>query len=283
MTDNLKNEFCVIGDPVGHSLSPKIHLKVFSILNMDFQYTKRHVTLDQLAGFIQETRALARPGFNVTIPHKENIMAFLDEIDPYAMQIGAVNTVWNNQGKLIGYNTDVHGCRVALEQSGWNPVGPVILLGAGGAARAVLTALNSMQMNTILLYDIDPGRCKLLKKHFNDLGMEIVIASHWKMIEEWIPKTSLLINASPVGMWPNVDATPFPEKSLLNETMTVFDLVPKPLYTRLLTDAENQGASTIPGLIMLVAQALVADEIWLQQRLPKNTLSDVITYMMEVL
>ena len=281
--DNIVHEFCVIGDPIGHSLSPDIHMKVFKMLGLDLHYTKQHILPDQLSGFINDTKGYNRPGFNVTIPHKEKVMKFLDKIDPFAERIGAVNTVWNKNGTLIGYNTDVHGCRIALEQGGWKPNGSVILLGAGGAARAVLSALHTLQAPSVLLYDIDPKRCQLLADHFSDLNMNLDIAEKKEQIETNLPKASLLINASPVGMWPNIERTPILNTNILHSGMTVFDLVPKPFHTRLLKEAQQKGAAIIPGLSMLVAQALAADEIWLQRTLPPNTHADVMAHMMEVI
>ena len=281
--DNLSHEFCVIGDPIGHSLSPDIHMKVFEILDLDYHYTKQHVLSDQLADFVHDSKRYGRPGFNVTIPHKEKIMALIDKIDPFAERIGAVNTVWNKGGTLIGYNTDVHGCRIALERGGWKSNGTVILLGAGGAARAVLSALHTLHASKVLLYDIDPNRCQILADHFSDLRIEFDIAGKWEQIEAYLPNASLLINASPVGMWPNIDRTPFENIALFHSDITVFDLVPKPFHTRLLKDAQRKGATIIPGLSMLVAQALAAEEIWLQRQLPPNTHTDVTAHMMEVI
>ena len=133
MNKNCQNTYCVIGDPIAHSISPEIHAFVFQRLGLKCQYEKVHVRPNDLEAFVKESKETGRPGFNVTIPHKETVMACLDEIDELASNVGAVNTVANRNGKLTGYNTDVHGCRMALERAGWKTGGKVVLLGAGGA------------------------------------------------------------------------------------------------------------------------------------------------------
>lgn len=287
MVELLHNHFCVIGDPIGHSLSPDIHAKVFALQGLDYTYEKVHVTNENLSDFVEDSRRLARPGFNVTIPHKENIIPFLDQIDPFAKRIGAVNTVWNREGTFIGYNTDVHGCRVALEQSGWSAShtnsDSVILIGAGGAARAVLAALHSMGNKSVLLFDIDSKKANHLANTYADLQtMTITVADSFEAIYETMETSTLLINTSPVGMWPHTDRTPVENWHRIHPKMHVFDLVPKPVNTRLLQQAKQQGAQIIPGLFMLVAQALAADEIWFQSHLPASVFPNVMAYMLDL-
>ena len=135
--------YCVIGDPVAHSLSPQIHTLIYQQLNLELKYEKVHVKPDELALFIKNVKAESRSGFNVTLPYKQTVIDLLDGVDPTAWRVGAVNTVKNDGLRLIGYNTDVAGCRIALGKSGWQPGGKVVILGAGGAARAAVAGHTS--------------------------------------------------------------------------------------------------------------------------------------------
>ena len=134
----IQKTYCVIGDPIGHSLSPQIHHFVFKTLNLKLYYDSVHIKKENLESFVKESKHTGRPGWNVTIPHKQTIMPFLDHIDPPPMQINAVNTVLNKNGKLAGFNTDVHGCRIALERNGRQTGNQSVILGAGGAARSAV-------------------------------------------------------------------------------------------------------------------------------------------------
>jgi len=237
------------------------------------------VPKEKLPDFVTESRKNHRPGFNVTIPHKQNIMPFLDGLDPLAQKIGAVNTVDCKQGKWTGYNTDMEGFRIALARTGWKPErGDVVLLGAGGAARAVIYALKTFDIERVSLFEVDLSRAERFRTEFeSSLGIRIQIASSSEMslLAKALETAELLVNASPVGMWPEVTHTPIPEPDWIPSTCTVFDLVPNPVETRLLKEAKAQGAKTIPGLSMLILQALAADEIWFNQKIPE-TLYDPI-------
>jgi shikimate dehydrogenase len=285
MNKNPKKTYCVIGDPIGHSLSPQIHNFVFKNLNLLLDYEKIQVTPDNLAEFVQETRRIGRPGFNITIPHKELIIPHLDEVDPLAKRVGAVNTVLNREGRLIGFNSDIYGCKTALERNNWTPKGLVILIGAGGAARAVIEALASLGTNRLILFDLIKQRTEKLKNDFQTVhSMDIQVGSlDNDDLEANIKNVDLLINATPVGMWPNIDRIPIPQPELIPSGSTVFDLVPKPLDTLLLKSVRTKGAKTIPGLSMLIAQALAADEIWLNKRIPENIFDKVWKHLLTTL
>lgn len=266
--------FCVIGDPIGHSLSPLIHTYVFKELHLPYAYETRHVPKEKLYDFVIQSRKNQRPGFNVTIPHKQNIIPFLDALDPLAKQIGAVNTVDCKNGKWTGYNTDMEGFRMALARTAWKPQkGTVVLLGAGGAARAVIHALKTFEIQEVFLFEIDVSKAEKFQTEFEaELGISIQLRSS---LDKALENTELLINASPVGMWPEVTKTPIEDPNWIPPTCMVFDLVPNPVETRLLQEAKARGAKTIPGLSMLILQALAADEIWLDQKIPE-TLYDPI-------
>ena len=262
----------VIGHPIGHTLSPVIHHTVFKRLGIARDYEAFHVLPEQLTDFVNTVRESGCPGFNVTIPHKETVMRLIDEIDSGAQLIGAVNTVKSQNGRLTGFNTDVTGLQDALMRGGWSSRGKVIILGAGGAARAAVAAMGSMGIQSLVLYDIVRQRAENLSNDFHDKTSMKIIAGPAEM---HLPEADLLINATPVGMWPRTNESPLQQPDLLPASATVFDMVYKPLKTKLIKQAEARGARTISGLDMLIAQALAADEIWLEKKLPRDLFNEV--------
>lgn len=260
-----------------HSLSPKIHNYIYQYLELPFEYEAVVVHSDFLSAFVHETIKKGRPGFNVTIPHKESIIPFLDEMDSSAGRIGAVNTVLNHERKLKGFNTDVIGFWIALERGEWSPKGKVMLLGAGGGARAAVEALALLGVEQLIIFDLIPERVTKLKTHFEKFhDMKITEGSLEKDdLEKKLPEIDLLINATPVGMWPKVDQSPLSYPELIPSDATVFDMVYKPVETSLLKQARSREARTISGLTMLVAQAIAADEIWLDRKLPEELLDKI--------
>ena len=283
MPERKTRHFCVIGDPIGHSLSPLIHNFVFKSLGLDFSYDAVHVSPVGLGDFMEDSRRSERPGFNVTIPHKQAVIPFLDHLDATAERVGAVNTVHRTGRQLTGFNTDVHGCRTALIRSEWKPGdGNVVLLGAGGAARAAAEALGSLGVRELRLYEIDIPRMERFISDFKSAGDIITtpLTSENDLAEN-LKHSDLLINATPVGMWPKVDQSPIPQADWITPSSWVFDMVPNPVETLLLRQAKSRGASTIPGLVMLVAQAIAADGLWLGRKLPETLYADVFTHCMK--
>jgi len=269
---DLSRSYGVIGDPVEHSVSPRLHQTIYTYLHLPYFYDKIHVPSHALEHFIQECREYGRPGFNVTLPHKEAIVPLLDEVDMLAERTGAVNTVLQKEGKLIGFNTDVAGCCKALTQEGWIPRKKAILLGAGGAARAAVEALSALGLETIVLFDLDKSRAEKLKNDFHKFHLvEIEVGTLTKeTLKSNFKETDLVINATPVGMWPNVHQSPLPWPELIPQNATVFDMVPNPVITRFLKEAKQKKATTISGLHMLIAQGMAAQEIWLARKLPEE-------------
>jgi len=283
--DNLKKTYCVIGDPIKHSLSPEIHNFIYQYLKVNFHYESVRITPDSLGSFVKESRTLKRPGFNVTIPHKESIIPILDKVDPLARRIGAVNTVANKNRELVGYNTDITGFTTALKMSGYLPEGKVVILGAGGAARAVLVALYSMGVRQLAVFDIVPERAEKLKIDFKNLDRLEITAGFpaREKLEDNLKETSLLVNATPVGMWPEVNKSPLPDIELLRDDATVFDIIYRPVNTLLLTKAKSRGLKTISGLSMLISQAIAAEEIWLGKKLPDELFGKIWEYVLNIL
>ena len=261
----VQKTFAVIGDPIAHSLSPAMHNAAFLELKMyGYSYVAMRVTKERLSAVLQGLRSPFFGGFNVTIPHKSAVMPYLDEIDSLAKKIGAVNTVVNENGKLKGYNTDAYGALSAIEKICPVPKRKkIVILGAGGAARAVAFSLSSE--NEMVLLDVEEEKAKQVAK---ELGRN---AKGEKMNEENLAKhlstAHLLINATPVGMHPDVSASPVP-KSLLNRKIAVFDMVYIPLETRLLKDAKSAGCNAIGGSEMLLMQGAKAFEIFTGKKAP---------------
>lgn len=230
----------VIGNPLGHSLSPLIHNRAFDALNLDFVYVK--FPARDVKDFMENARAIGIEGFSVTIPHKTTIIPFLNELTPEAREAGAVNTVSSRDGKWIGDNTDVHGIRAALETAAFDPSDKtVVILGRGGAAKAAAVALKGAKHITML--------------------------SRQEVPEAGNYSCDLLINATPLGMYPGTDWTPIEGPIHAN---TVFDMVYNPPITRLLRSAADQGKSIIQGTTMFLAQAARQFEIWTGQSAPSE-------------
>ena len=281
MHEQMKKSFCVIGDPIAQSLSPEIHHFVFKQLGLNHEYQKIRVRPGELAKFIQDVREKGYAGFNVTVPHKEFIIPFLDEIDNLAKDIGAVNTVLNKKGGLIGYNTDVIGCRLALEKSGCYSPQKVIQLGCGGAARASLETVASMGAKEVILFDTCLERAEELRKDFQKMHpIKINIGTvDVSSFEQHFSQSDLLINATPVGMWPKDSVSPIPFTKLIPEGIFVLDMVYKPLETKLIKQAQAMSCKTISGIYMLIGQALTADEIWLCRKISDNMLDRVYHFL----
>jgi 3-dehydroquinate dehydratase/shikimate dehydrogenase len=257
-------KFCLIGCPVGHSLSPHMHNAVLSVLGANAVYLPVFVPDNQLGDFVRDflhpkTRKidLNFGGASVTVPHKVAIQEFLDEIDKTAKEIGAVNTIVVKEDKLIGYNTDILGAILPLK-SKLNLMGAkVTVLGAGGAARALVAGLK-LQGAKITVYGRNKEKLTYLIDKFGVSG---------KFFDEFNKDSNesadLLVNTTPIGMksWQSEINIPIKAQSLRNFSL-VYDLVYNPLKTPLLEEAERQGINTLGGLEMLVAQAAEQLKLW---------------------
>lgn len=246
----------LIGEKLGHSFSKIIHEKL-----ADYTYDLIPLSLEELDVFMREKEFSA---INVTIPYKETVIPYLDEVDPKAAKMGAVNTVVQRNGKLFGYNTDYFGFRYMLEHNHIQIAGKkVLVLGRGGASKAVIAVLEDMgaaEIHTIY-YKIAE----------DSISYETCYALH--------TDAQVIVNTTPVGMYPNsghtpIDLTPF------TKLEAVADVVYNPLRTRLVLDAEEKGCQAIGGLEMLVGQAKYAVEIFLDQSLPEDSIDVVYKDLM---
>ncbi len=255
--------FCLIGYPVEHSMSPTMWNPALQELGLDYVYVAYDVHPDGLEKAIDGMRALGIKGMNVTIPHKENVIQYLDEIDPIAQKMGAINTIKNDDGVLKARNTDAGGAKKSLIDAGCQISGKNILfLGSGGVARSVAYIL-SEEANKIVLTDIVEKTALTVAKEIKEnMGANIEgKLSSKELLKEEIKNADILINATPLGMHPKVDASPI-SKELLHEDLFVFDVIYNPLRTKLMKDAAEIGCKTLGGLDMLVNQGVLAFEWW---------------------
>lgn len=230
----------ILGMPVGHSLSPLLHNRAFELENLDFAYMK--LPAPDVQDFMENARAVGLSGFSVTIPHKVAMLPFMARLTDAATAVGAVNTVSDENGKWVGDNTDVHGVEAALQSVGFNARGrKIVVMGKGGGARAAGAAVHGAAEIRILSRNEVPDAGKI--------------------------RCDLLINATPVGMYPRVDDAPVQGAIAAD---FVFDMVYNPATTTLLRNAASQGKTTVPGTRMFFAQAARQFEIWTKRPAPRE-------------
>lgn len=252
--------YCIIGDPIEHSLSPAMHNAAFNFLKLRSTYIAYRVAYSELAASICSLKEVRLAGFNVTIPHKARILKYIDVLDRVASKAGAVNTVQNVDGVLYGYNTDVGGFLRPLAKRGINLNGlNVLLLGAGGAARAVVVALSSKTENLkISIANRNRDRAKELAKIGNTLGANCESFS-LQDVQLLSYRANMIVNTLPLGMYNEksiIDVQYIPSDSI------VYDVVYRPVLTDLLKNAKQAGATLVYGYEMLLEQGAESFQIW---------------------
>lgn len=279
MDINAQTQFCgVIGNPVEHSLSPAIHNAAFQKLGVNCVYLAWKV--EAIGDAIKGLRALGNfRGASVTIPHKVSAIPFLDHVDRTAAKIGAINTIVAEQGRLIGYNTDATGALRALRDGGVDLQGRhVVILGSGGAARAIAIALAAdAAVEQLTLLGIDDHERAALARDVRSTSALIVEDAHLDeaALDKILPRAQVLIHCTPIGMSPKTNATCVPA-SFLHAGLAVMDIVYNPRETQLLKDAVQAGCKTIPGLDMFLNQAVAQFELWTNQRAPVEVMRGVL-------
>lgn len=258
------NLYCVLGDPVSHSLSPLMHNTAFEHIGYNGVYLAFGVK--DLSSAVAGIRALGIQGASVTIPHKITVMDYLDEIDEQALKIGAVNTIVNKNGHLYGYNSDCLGAINALKEKTPIQGKKVVIAGAGGAARAIAFGVLAEGGHLTILNQIKEEGENLAR----DLGV------HYYPLSDYADHDcDILINATPLGMTPNVDDMPVGEE-YLKSSMTVMDIVYNPLKTKLLQKAEKAGCKTVDGVSMFVYQGVSQFESWTGEKAPVDLMRSVV-------
>jgi len=261
--------FAIIGDPVEGSLSPVMHNAAFKALGLDCAYLAFRVPKAKLAGAIAGAKVLGLAGLNVTHPHKIAVVGMLDELDESASLVGAVNTIKNEGGKLIGFNTDGEGAVGALEQKVGKLRGRrVLLLGAGGAGRAIAFSLVKAGAELTVANRTTSKAEELARSIRRKLGASVKLVGLGKVeLTRAIKQADVLINSTSVGMRPDVDKT-LVTADMMHPGLVVNDIVYEPLQTRLLREAKRAGARVVDGLGMLVHQGVLAFEIWTGKKPP---------------
>jgi len=272
--------YALLGSPVKHSLSPAMQTAALRVLKVDGVYLAFDVARERLPEAVGALRALALPGANVTLPHKEAIFPFLDVHTPEAAAIGAVNPLYWEDGKLVGDNTDTEGFVRALEEAvGSFPYSNrrAILLGAGGAMKAVAFGLLWRGVRSFSLSSRGEERAHRLAGRLRRLGVEVQVFP-WMQRDDVLriagPGT-LVVNGTPVGMFPNEQEIPV-SPTALHPGLVVADLVYNPLCTRLLKEARARGAVVVPGVGMFIHQGAAALERWTGHPAPVEVMRDVV-------
>ena len=275
-------KFAVIGYPLTHSLSPQIHNFAFKKLKIDAVYEKIEIAPENFGESVVQLKSAGYSGLNITIPHKLNIRSFLDEIDSDAKTIGAVNTVVINEGKWIGYNTDVHGFLSPIMDLK-NRINHCLVLGTGGAARAVIfTLAKYLDPRSVTIVGRNPEKAVNLCKELGSLFKLIRFDnSTFTDVKSDLSGIDLLVNSTPLGTFPNTNQTPLPSLNELPEQSIVYDLVYNPLETKFLKDAGKLGKDIylINGMEMLLQQAAAAFKLWTGQDM---SVPDVREYILNL-
>ncbi|MHA1835546.1 MAG: shikimate dehydrogenase [Candidatus Odinarchaeia archaeon] len=268
---------CLIGNPVSHSLSPLMQNLAFKIKGLNIAYIAFPVKREQLADAIKGLKALEFIGANVTIPYKTDVINLLNKVDKMAMSIGAVNTILNSNGELIGYNTDgLAAFKLITEKITNLKETKVLILGAGGVARAISYYLAKEGVELLFVNRTVQRALNLIE----DLRKEFGEKSKLKLVKSGalhniIKNVKLIINATPLGMWPNVDNSPLEEKYLTPDHI-VFDTVYNPLETRLIKAAKTIGCPVIEGYKMLVLQGAFSFKIWTGEEPPIKKMERIV-------
>lgn len=265
----------VIGSPISHSLSPVMHEAAYEELQLNCSYHAFHVESTQLKSAVEGVRSLGLKGINVTIPHKVDVIQYLDHIDPLAEEIGAVNTIVNDQGVLKGYNTDGDGYVYALLQRIGKTLHDkrILIVGAGGAAKGVALCLSKYGVKKMTITNRTSSKAE-------DLA---VICSQYSdtdylslgMAQAELAKFDIMINTTSIGMAPNFDQMPLSLENLRKGAF-VSDLIYNPYKTKLLIEAENKGSGIMNGVDMFVHQGALAFKKWFNKEAPVQIMKNSV-------
>lgn len=266
---------CLLGSPVSHSISPMMHNEAFQALDLDYRYLAFDIPVEELETVVNGLKSMGVRGFNLTMPHKNAMFPLCDELSPAAEIIGAVNTVVNENGKLIGHTTDGTGYMQALKEDGIDVIGKKItLLGAGGAATSIFVqaALDGVKEISIFsrrspFFDRAKSLIELLHTK-TDCIIHLYDFSDEELLRREIAESSLLINGTSVGMAPNVQNSLITDPSFFHKDLVVSDVIYNPRETKLLELAREAGCKTQNGLYMLLYQGAEAFKLWTGQDMP---------------
>jgi shikimate dehydrogenase len=268
----------IIGNPLEHSVSPQMHNAVYEKLGLNYCYVPILIKPEDLKDALEGIRMLGIVGVNVTIPYKETVITHLDEVTKIARLIGAVNVILNQDGHLIGYNTDGPGFIDSLKEDGsFTPKGKnVVVLGAGGAAKAVTMMLAKEKVKTMVISDVIYDKAgklsEYINSHFDIAPYACPVKS--KELKQSIANCDLLVNTTPIGMHPREDRCPIDESYEIQTKAVVYDVVYNPLETKLLKWANAKGAKPVSGLGMLVRQGALAFSLFTEEEAPAKVMRE---------
>ncbi len=252
----------LIGDPIEHTLSPFMHNAAFEYLHLDYVYVPFHVKKSQLKNAITGARSLEMVGLNVTIPHKTEVIKYLDVLDDTAELIGAVNTI-KFVDEIEGYNTDGLGAVRSIEEVTTVKDKKIIILGAGGASRAISFQIILNDARTVIIANRTPEKAFLLKENLVDkLDANVEVIGLGEELKLELQDADILINTTPIGMYPNIHQKPLVSSDMMHEGLLVNDVIYNPLETGILREARKAGAKTVPGVKMLIYQGIESFKIW---------------------
>ncbi len=269
----MSKSFAVIGDPIDHSLSPNIHSAAFREMNLDSSYIAYRIPKGELEEGIEGLKKIKIDGFNVTIPHKIEMMKYLDKIDESCSLIGAVNTVTYTNGILKGYNTDMDGFLEPFKKKKLNIVNTkVLLLGAGGAARAIVAGFAKEKANSITIANRTLVNAKNLSEFAKKIGLT-ANAIKIEDVKDTAKKFDIIVNATSVGL--KDESSPISLDGI-NEKTIVYDIVYMPINTDFIKKGKERNATIIYGYEMLLGQAVRAFEIWHGIEAPYNAMKKAL-------
>ncbi|MEO1146447.1 MAG: shikimate dehydrogenase [Cyanobacteria bacterium J06638_22] len=262
----------VMGYPVEHSLSPVIHNAAIAHLQLNYVYLPFPVCPDDLSHAIKGFEAIGVVGVNLTIPHKQAILPYLTDVSELATAVGAVNTIWQTPQGWSGTNTDVEGFLAPLQAQprSWSEA-TVLVLGNGGAARAVVAGCAHLSVRAIQVAGRNPEKLQHFQNGWLQPAIQTSLSTHtWDALPALLPEAMLIVNTTPIGMAPHTDASPLPASlwSLAKPGAIAYDLIYTPRPTRFLREAQAQGLAIIDGMEMLVQQGAAALKLWVQQSVP---------------
>ncbi|QEE15439.1 shikimate dehydrogenase [Promethearchaeum syntrophicum] len=276
---------CIIGHPIDHSLSVIMHNAAIQKIELDYRYIAFNVFPNDLSNAIDGLKSLNIKGASITIPHKISVMKYLDIIEPMAEMIGAINTIKNEDGILIGRNTDGEGFLKSVKESGYNIKNKkVVLFGAGGAARACAFYL-AKEVDKITIINRSDARMNDLISKLNSnysISIKGINLSKKEEIKKEIADSDMLVNTTPVGMYPKVNVSPV-NPLWLHPNLFVVDLIYSPIHTKLLQDASSIGCNVLSGVGMLINQGIIAFEWWTGFSPDKKLMKQVVIAELEKL
>ncbi|MEN8210800.1 MAG: shikimate dehydrogenase [Thermodesulfobacteriota bacterium] len=260
--------YCIFGKPIKHSKSPVIHNAWFEQYKINAAYLAFEIR--SISNAVTAMKTFNIQGASVTIPYKESVMDCLDHIDNNALNIGAVNTIVNSDKQLTGFNTDFMAAIEPVKHFGINNK-KVCIIGAGGAARAVAYGIRENGGKLVIINrSIEKGKTLALKYDADFISMD-------EINKKGDFEADIIINTTPLGMYPDIKVTPFPSR-LLNQKMIVMDIIYNPLKTRLLSEAQNKGCTTVDGLSMFIHQGAAQFELWTGITPEIKTVQEAILY-----